>query len=54
VLVMSARPGHLVGDLVVDESYPRGAELRLSTRCAERCRAVSVALESGYGGDLSP
>ena len=54
VLVMSARPGHLVGDLVVDESYPRGAELRLSTRCAERCRAVSVALESGYGADLSP
>ncbi len=54
VLVMGARPGHLVGDLVVDEPYPRGAELRLSTRYAERCRAVSVALESGYGQDRSP
>ena len=54
VLVMSARPGRLVGDVVVDEPYPRGAELRLSTRYAERCRAVSVALESGYGAALSP
>jgi len=54
VLVMSGRPGRLVADLVVDEPYPRGAELRLSTRYAERCRAVSVALESGYGADLSP
>jgi NitT/TauT family transport system ATP-binding protein len=54
VLVMSARPGRLVADLVVDEPYPRGAELRLSTRYAERCRAVSVALESGYGAELLP
>jgi NitT/TauT family transport system ATP-binding protein len=54
VLVMSARPGRLVGDVVVDEPYPRGAELRLSTRYAERCRSVSVALESGYGADPSP
>jgi NitT/TauT family transport system ATP-binding protein len=54
VLVMSARPGRLVADLVVDEPYPRGAELRLSTRYAERCRAVSVALESGYGAVPSP
>ena len=57
--------GRLVGGLaggVIGEAkrqpheeadYPRGAELRLSTRHAERCRAVSVALESGYGADLS-
>lgn len=52
VLVMSARPGRLIADLAVDLPYPRNAELRLSAAYAERCRAASAALESGYGGDF--
>ena len=54
VLVIRARPGRLIADLAVDLPYPRTAELRLSPAYAERCRAASAALESGYGGDLSP
>jgi NitT/TauT family transport system ATP-binding protein len=45
VLVMSARPGRVIADITIEEPYPRSAEVRLSTRFVDACRAVSQALE---------
>ena len=48
VLVMGARPGRVLADIVVDEAYPRGNDFRTSTRYAETCRAVTAALEAAH------
>lgn len=54
VLVMSARPGRVAAELVIDEPYPRGPEFRTSTRCARWCREVSQALERAHAdGDAA-
>ena len=50
VLVMGARPGRVITDLVIDEPYPRQAEFRTSQRYAAACRALSLALESASEG----
>jgi NitT/TauT family transport system ATP-binding protein len=44
VVVLSARPGRLAGELRIDEPFPRGEEFRTSLRFAEHCRALSKLL----------
>jgi NitT/TauT family transport system ATP-binding protein len=46
VLVMSARPGRVVHELVVNAPYPREAAFRGSAVYVEACRQLSDALES--------
>ena len=51
VLVMGARPGRIVAEVVVDEPVPRTAEFRTSQRYAQACRAVTQALEAASAAD---
>jgi len=48
VLVMSARPGHIVGDFPVPFPYPRQPELRFAPEFAELTGAVSAALRGAH------
>ncbi len=48
VLVMSARPGRIVGDFQVPFPYPRRPELRFEPAFAELAGAVSAALRGGH------
>jgi len=48
VLVMSARPGRIVGEVVVDQPYPRPQEFRLSAGFAEACRTLGRLLEEAH------
>jgi len=48
VLVMSARPGRIVGDFQVHFPYPRRPELRFEPAFAELAGAVSAALRGGH------
>ncbi len=48
VLVMSARPGRIVGDFAVDFPYPRSPELRFEPAFAELSGEVSAALRGGH------
>jgi len=52
VLVMSARPGRIVGDFAIPFPYPRSQELRFEPEFAALTGAVSLALRSGYAGRL--
>lgn len=45
VVVMAARPGRIVDDIVIDHPYPRSSDFRVSTEFASYCRQVSQALE---------
>ncbi len=51
VLVMGARPGRVVAEVIIDESAPRTAEFRTSQRYAQACRAVTQALEAASAAD---
>ncbi|MFN2362181.1 MAG: ABC transporter ATP-binding protein [Marinobacter sp.] len=53
VVVMAARPGRIVDDIIIDEPYPRSPDFRVSTEFAGYCRQVSQALEraSAMGED---
>jgi NitT/TauT family transport system ATP-binding protein len=51
VVVMSARPGRVMADLMIDAPYPRGSDWRLSARYARLCRDASAALEAGFAAD---
>jgi NitT/TauT family transport system ATP-binding protein len=44
VLVMSARPGRIVGEITVDEPHPRTDAFRVSERFARRCAQISDML----------
>ncbi|MDO9314746.1 MAG: ABC transporter ATP-binding protein [Burkholderiaceae bacterium] len=44
VLVMGARPGRVVAEVIVDEPSPRTPEFRTSLRYAQACREISQAL----------
>jgi NitT/TauT family transport system ATP-binding protein len=46
VLVMSARPGRVIAEIVVDQPYPRAAAFRSSRAYLEACSRVSTALEA--------
>ena len=48
VLVMSGRPGEIVGDFDVPFSYPRSPELRFDPAFAELCGQVSHALRGAH------
>jgi NitT/TauT family transport system ATP-binding protein len=48
VLVMSARPGRIVGDFKVPFSYPRAPELRFEAEFAELAGQVSHALRGAH------
>ncbi len=47
VLVMGARPGHILADIAVGVPYPRGRAFRESTSYVETCARVSAALREG-------
>ena len=51
VLVMGARPGRIVAEVVVVEPMPRTAEFRTSQRYAQTCRDVTRALEVASAAD---
>jgi NitT/TauT family transport system ATP-binding protein len=44
IVVLSRRPGRVVGELAVDLPWPRTPELRTSPRYAELCRQASALL----------
>lgn len=44
IVVMAARPGRIVREIVNDAPLPRDAGFRASPRFAETCRALSLAL----------
>ena len=44
VIVMSARPGRLLDEVVIDEPYPRSEAFRVSQRFVERARSLQAAL----------
>jgi NitT/TauT family transport system ATP-binding protein len=48
VLVMSARPGRIVGDFPVPFAYPRRPELRFEPEFAELCGRVSETLRGAF------
>jgi NitT/TauT family transport system ATP-binding protein len=48
VLVMSARPGHIVGEFEVPFGYPRDPDLRFDARFAELSGEVSHALRGAH------
>jgi NitT/TauT family transport system ATP-binding protein len=49
VLVMSARPGRIVGELEIGESHPRTDAFRVSERFARSCKQLSDMLASASG-----
>jgi NitT/TauT family transport system ATP-binding protein len=44
VLLMSPRPGRLVGELVIDEPHPRGDGFRTTQRFAAWCETLQTML----------
>ncbi len=48
VIVMSGRPGEIVGDFEVPFAYPRSPELRFDPKFAELCGDVSHALRGAH------
>ena len=50
VLVMAARPGRVVAEVLVPQPYPRSADFRHSEAFAEACRAVGAALSDAHDG----
>ena len=44
ILVMAARPGRIVGEIPIDQPYPRDDSFRVSAPYNEYCRAVSAKL----------
>ncbi|WP_374629519.1 ABC transporter ATP-binding protein [Pannonibacter indicus] len=46
IVVMAARPGRVVSDLVVDAPYPRDEEFRTSSVYNDYCRQTSAALHA--------
>jgi NitT/TauT family transport system ATP-binding protein len=49
VLVMSARPGRIVGELAIDEPQPRTEAFRLTPRFAACCARLSALLAAAMG-----
>jgi NitT/TauT family transport system ATP-binding protein len=53
VVVMSARPGRIVGVVEVDLPQPRNAEMREEARFADLIREVRLLLRKGGGFDAA-
>jgi NitT/TauT family transport system ATP-binding protein len=47
VVVLSARPGSIVGEVLIDEPHPRSDAFRLSERYTQWCRRLSELLAAG-------
>jgi NitT/TauT family transport system ATP-binding protein len=45
IVVMTARPGRVIGELRIDAPYPRDTEYRLSTTYSGYCRQVAALLD---------
>jgi NitT/TauT family transport system ATP-binding protein len=45
IVIMAARPGRVIADIVIDEPYPRTDAFRSTTRYAELCVKVSQELQ---------
>jgi NitT/TauT family transport system ATP-binding protein len=54
VLVISARPGRIVGDVPIDEPHPRTDAFRVSERFAARCKRLSDLLAEAHPEERSP
>lgn len=50
IVVMAARPGRVIEQIVVDEPYPRGEAFRTSSRYNQHCMAVQQSLHGALGG----
>ncbi len=44
VVVMAARPGRIVDEVLIDEPYPRGPEFRVSTRFSQYAKTLQDSL----------
>jgi NitT/TauT family transport system ATP-binding protein len=53
IVVMSARPGRIIGDLAIDAPYPRGDAFRTSTEYNDFCRLTSAALGRAMAGSAA-
>ena len=53
VLVMSARPGRIVAELMIDEPYPRTVAFRTTTTFARHCATLGQALEAAHAPQVS-
>ncbi len=54
VLVISARPGRIVGELAISEPHPRTDAFRVSERYAGWCKQLSEMLAAGSQGGVRP
>jgi NitT/TauT family transport system ATP-binding protein len=52
VLVMSSRPGRIVGEVTIAEAYPRGDEFRVSAAFAGYCARLSALLTAAMAPAL--
>lgn len=52
IVVMAARPGRVVEEILVDAPYPRGDEFRTSTVYNEFCRQTSGALHGAISATM--
>jgi NitT/TauT family transport system ATP-binding protein len=50
VVVVAARPGRVVAEIVIDEPFPRAPAFRGTARYADYCRQVSDALRASHRG----
>ncbi len=53
VLVMGARPGRVVDEVLIDEPYPRSDDFRVSTRFAAHARRLQQSLLAASGEMLA-
>ena len=44
VVVMAARPGRVVDEIVIDEPFPRAADFRVSTRFSQYAKRLQDSL----------
>ena len=54
VLVMSARPGRITGELEITEPHPRTDAFRTSERFARSCQRLSAMLADASGDSVEP
>jgi NitT/TauT family transport system ATP-binding protein len=52
VVVMAARPGRVVDELLIDEAYPRSADFRVSTAFSQHARRLQDSLLRASGSDV--
>jgi len=50
VVVMAARPGRLIEEVLIDEPYPRGPEFRVSTAFSQYAKRLQDSLLRASGG----